>query len=108
MGITVRRLLENEINLANDFFNAVYKTDRSLAGFRWEFLEGPHGPALYVIAVDDAISTHTKVVGIQCAIPLKMHDVEGRTFLSAKSEDTLVDPQYRGQKIFERMYAFLF
>jgi len=28
--------------------------------------------------------------------------------LTAKSEDTLVDPSYRGQKVFERMYELLF
>ncbi|MEX2234773.1 MAG: GNAT family N-acetyltransferase [Cyclobacteriaceae bacterium] len=108
MAVIVRRLLESEIGLANDFFNAVYKVSRSIDNFRWEFLHGPVGPAVYVVAIDDSIKTHTKVVGIQAAIPLQFQNSNGEVVSTAKSEDTLVDPSYRGQKIFERMYELLF
>lgn len=107
MAIIVRRLLQNEIAKANDFFNSVYKTNRSLEDFRWEFLEGPDGPAVYVAAIDDSVPDG-RVVGIQAAIPLSLVNVQGHSILSAKSEDTLVDPSYRGQRIFERMYELLF
>ena len=56
------------------------------------------------MAIDNSGSENNKIVGIQCAIPLEFTDVKGNVQLSAKSEDTLVDPAYRGQKIFERMY----
>lgn len=108
MAIVIRRLLDSEIALANGFFNSIYKTNRLLDHFRWEFLEGPNGPAVYVIAIDDSIGSHKKIVGIQCAIPLNLWTVRGDTILTAKSEDTLVDPEYRGKKIFERMYELLF
>ena len=108
MAIVLRLLQENEIQLANDFFNHIYKTTRSIENFRWEFVNGPYGKAIYVVAIDDTIITQTKIVGIQCAIPLEFISTEGKTVRTAKSEDTLVDPSYRGQKIFERMYEMLF
>src|SRR5690606_2486804 len=84
------------------------KTNRSIADFNWEFMEGPWGPAIYVIAVDESETRYTKVVGIQCAIPIELKSSGGKVLRTAKSEDTLVDPAYRGQKIFERMYDLLF
>lgn len=108
MDIQIRLLQENEIELANNFFNSIYNTHRSIENFRWEFLEGPSGRAIYVIAIDASSSHVQKVVGIQCAIPIELTNVKGEIVLTAKSEDTLVDPGYRGQKIFERMYDLLF
>ena len=109
MAIIIRRLQDSEIGLANDFFNSIYKSNRSLEHFRWEFLQGPFGPAVYVVAIDDAITPEIRVVGIQCAIPIALQKVnEKNIVLTAKSEDTLVHPEYRGQKIFERMYDLLF
>jgi GNAT superfamily N-acetyltransferase len=108
MGIVIRKLQENELELANNFFNSMYNGSRSIENFKWEFLEGPNGKAIYVIAIDDGAFEYTKVVGIQCAIPIELVGGNGEVLLSAKSEDTLVDPNYRGRKIFERMYEFLF
>lgn len=109
MSIQIRLVKNNsELILANDFFNAIYKTNRSIKDFEWEFVNGPFGKAIYVIAIDDEVTDRIKVVGIQCAIPIELMDPLGNKELSAKSEDTLVDPAYRGQKIFERMYDLLF
>jgi GNAT superfamily N-acetyltransferase len=108
MAITIRLLRDDEIQLANNFFNAIYQTNRPLVNFRWEFLEGPFGKAIYVVAIDDSVTDTVKVVGIQCAIPVELINGLGERVLTAKSEDTLVDPAYRGQKIFERMYDLLF
>lgn len=108
MAIHVRLLHENEMELANNFFNSIYKTNRSIKNFRWEFFEGPSGKAIYVIAVDKDSSGNQRIVGIQCAIPIELVDTTGHRILTGKSEDTLVDPAYRGQKIFERMYDLLF
>lgn len=108
MAIVIRLLKKNETELANDFFNAVYKINRPIKNFNWEFVECPWGSAVYVIAVDESITAYTKVVGIQCGIPIELISAKGDILLTAKSEDTLVDPAYRGQKIFERMYDLLF
>jgi GNAT superfamily N-acetyltransferase len=108
MAIEIRLLKDDESALANNFFNEIYRSHRSMEDFRWEFIDGPKGKAIYVIAVDTDETSFVKVVGIQCAIPLELASVDGKTILTAKSEDTLVHPGYRGQKIFERMYERLF
>jgi GNAT superfamily N-acetyltransferase len=108
MAVEVRLLEDNQAELANNFFNQVYKTNRSIENFRWEFFDGPKGKAVYVIAIDTAETNFQKIVGIQCAIPIEFTNADGIHILTAKSEDTLVHPEYRGQKLFERMYALLF
>lgn len=108
MAIIIRLLSDSEKDLANNFFNGIYKTNRLLKDFEWEFFNAPAGKAIYVIAVDESITSHTKIVGIQCAIPIELISSGGTKVLTAKSEDTLVDPAFRGQKIFERMYELLF
>jgi len=47
------------------------------------------------------------VLGTQALIPIKMIDTDG-VFLTAKSEETLLDPTMRGEGALERMYALLF
>jgi hypothetical protein len=107
MSVEIRLLRDSELVLANNFYNEIYKTDRPFDNFLWEFVNGPAGRAIYVGAIDAAESA-TKVVGIQCAIPLRLMTTDGQMILTAKSEDTLVHPNYRGQKLFERMYDLLF
>ncbi len=108
MAIEIRLLENNQYELANNFFNNVYKTNRTIENFRWEFVDGPEGKAIYVIAVDTSETSFVKIAGIQCAIPIELMNADGSYILTAKSEDTLVHPDYRGQKLFEKMYALLF
>jgi GNAT superfamily N-acetyltransferase len=70
--------------------------------FEWEFHEGPAGPSVYIIALDGE-----KIVGTNCVILITMIHVDGREILSGKSEDTLVDPEYRGKRIFAKIYKKL-
>lgn len=108
MAIEIRLLQDSEIELANNFFNEIYQSNRTLENFQWEFMNGPKGKAIYVVAIDSDENKFVKIVGIQCAIPLEFMNPVGEYILTAKSEDTLVHPGYRGQKIFEKMYALLF
>lgn len=103
--IEIRLLRTDDIQQINDLYFKSYKVKRSNEKFSWEFLNCPAGPAIYVVAVDTKMN---KVVGTQCAIPLFVSDSSRARILTAKSEDTLVDADYRGKNIFERMYALLF
>lgn len=103
--IEIRLLKEDELEKVNNLYNHLYGNKRPLKNFEWEFLNGPAGKAIYVVAVDKA---NENIVGTQCAIPLFWRSPEGEKILTAKSEDTLVDPKYRGMKIFEKMYDLLF
>jgi hypothetical protein len=108
MAVIVRLLAKDELPLANNFFNHIYNTNRSIEAFNWEFVTGPFGQAIYLAAIDTDFKNEIKIVGIQCAIPLMMITSSGEKILTAKSEDTLVDTNYRGQDIFNKMYDLLF
>jgi N-acetylglutamate synthase-like GNAT family acetyltransferase len=101
--ITYRLANTNDIDPINALYNRVYKRNRTKEEFNWEFNSAPAGKAIYVIALDKE-----KVVGTQCAIPYYFVNGKEEKILTAKSEDTLVDPAYRGKSIFEKMYALLF
>ncbi len=87
----------------NRFYNEGHQKRRTPAQWEWEFV-GRHFPEFslqYVIAEDQG-----KIVGSQAMIPVRMIDGSG-VHWTAKSEETLVNPAYRGQKVFERMYEVL-
>ena len=87
----------------NAFHNRIDKPNRSIEQFYWEFRDCPFGPAIYVVAEDGE-----KIVGTNCVIPIDLIDSKGNIIKSGKSEDTLVDPVYRGQNIFNNIYDSLF
>jgi len=99
----IRLIQAKEARACNDFHNRIYGTSRTVQQWRWEFL-----PKIYIAdtlpfaVVDD----NGKIVGTQAFIPIRMIDAEG-VFWTVKSEETLVDPEYRGKKLFEKMYALL-
>lgn len=103
--IVIRLLQERDIRQINDLYQKAYEVNRPAGKFKWEFQQGPAGPAIYVVAVDPEAN---RVIGTQCAIPLYVTNGSGDKILTAKSEDTLVDPDYRGRSVFEKMYALLF
>lgn len=104
-NLKIRLLQESDIDQVNAFHNRFYNDDRTISKFKWEFSEAPAGKAIYVVAQD---IDNNSIVGTQSAIPILLRGDKGKIILSAKSEDTLVDPDYRGMQIFEKMYAFLF
>lgn len=103
-NIQISFLNETDIDEINDFYFSIYNKPRSKGQFLWEFFKAPAGEAIYVVAKD---SDSLKIVGTQCAIPIELIDQNGTVFLTAKSEDTLVHPEYRGLNIFENMYNLL-
>ena len=104
-NIEISLLQDLDIDEVIRFYNSIYKSTRTREKFDWEFKDAAAGKAIYVIAKD----TNTKkIVGTQCAIPIELITTGGKTILTAKSEDTLVDPAYRGLNIFENMYKLLF
>jgi len=104
-NIEITLLKSSEIDELLVFYNFLYKDNRTKEKFHWEFNNAPAGKAIYIIAKDTKTN---KIVGSQCAIPIELITDNGTTILTAKSEDTLVDPEYRGLQIFENMYQLLF
>lgn len=104
-NIEISLMKESEIEAVISFYNDLYKDNRTKEKFVWEFFHTPAGQAIYVIAKD---SETQQIIGTQCAIPIELITHTGNTILTAKSEDTLVDPNYRGLNIFDNMYQLLF
>ncbi len=96
---------EEDYKSINDFYNRLHNSDRSIEQFRWEFHNGPVMTGIYIIAKDTEKDT---VIGSQAVIPINLVTANGEIILSGKSEDTLVDPNYRGKRIFNNMYEMLF
>jgi GNAT superfamily N-acetyltransferase len=99
----IRFINPDEAAACNDFHNRIFGETRSLQQWRWGFL--PHGfsaDTIPFVAVDD----NGKIVGTQAFIPIRMID-NGGVFWTVKSEETLVDPEYRGRQLFEKMYGLL-
>ena len=99
--IEYRRANDDDWVSINEFHRRIGGKDRSFS--EWEFIKGPQGHSVYVIAV-----LGSRVVGANAVIPIETVGVDGEIFLTGKSEDTLVDPEFRGQNIFKRLYEVLF
>ncbi len=100
----IRLITEGEEEQCNEFHNRVYKKSRTMAQWKWDFALNNYdrSPIPYAVVEDKG-----RIVGTQAFIPIRMIDKDG-VYWTAKSEETLVDPDYRGKQLFEKMYALLF
>jgi GNAT superfamily N-acetyltransferase len=100
----IRLIAEGEGQLCNDFQNRLHRTGRTLPQWQWTFAENNyhHSPIPYAIAKDG-----DRIVGTQALIPIRMADNDG-IYWTAKSEESLIDPDYRGTGVFESLYELLF
>jgi hypothetical protein len=119
MPLEIRLVKESEYKAVNDFFNSArsidhhgQKVERPFENFLWEFINGPSGKAIYAIAIDVESGKEPKIVGIQCAIPLKMIASNGENILTSKGEDTFIDIRaqikYRKVDILKELYSLIF
>ncbi len=104
-NIEISLLKDSDIDEVISFFNIVANGARNSKKFAWEFQNAPAGKAIYVVAKD---ITTQKIIGTQCAIPIELITDDGKVILTGKSEDSILHPDYRGMKIFDKMYQYLF
>lgn len=85
------------------FYNLTYGRHRTPQQWRWGFVTPVGGGQLpYVTAFEEE-----ELVGTQAYIPVSMVDEQG-TFVTAKSEETLVSPSMRGKNLLNAMYEPIF
>lgn len=101
--VTYRIADEVDYVRINEFYNRIYNRTRTMEEFRWNFHDCPFGKSIYAIAEDDG-----NIIGTNAVIPIELITSDGSIILSGKSEDTLVDPGYRGQGVFPKIYDLLF
>ena len=100
----VRYIAPGEEEICNNFHNKWFKRNRSIAQWKWEFIPRifTRPPTPFAVAVDNG-----NIIGTQAFIPIRMIDKDGIHW-TAKSEETLVDPAYRGKGLSPKMYSLLF
>ena len=81
-------------------FNEVFKQNRTVDYWHWQFLESPYGKA--AMAVGDA---EGKVIG-QCTLLPSKIQVGGREILGGQSIDAMVHSDYRRRGYYEKL-AFM-
>lgn len=74
------------------------KTESKLH-WEWEFKDNPSGPAEILLAVDG-----DRIVGHYAVIPQRFK-IRDRRIMATLSLDTMVHPDYQGQRIFTRLAA---
>jgi GNAT superfamily N-acetyltransferase len=104
MSIQIRLATKADAIACNDLHNKAYGNSRTLEQWSWTFGNGLFSDLElpFVVAEDEGI-----IVGTQALIPIQMIDEDG-VYWSAKSEETLVASDYRGQGLFEKMYDKVF
>ena len=100
----IRLIAEGEEELCNSFHNRIYKKNRTMQQWKWDFVLNNYEkrPIPFAVAEDDR-----KIIGTQAFIPIRMIDKDG-IYWTAKSEETLIDSDYRGKQLLKKMYSFLF
>ncbi len=103
-ALTVRFAAADEAAACNDLHNRLYQEERTIEQWRWEFVSTIfQHPQIPFSVVDDGGT----IVGTQAFIPIRMINRDG-VFWTAKSEETLLDPAYRGKRLLGQMYDCLF
>jgi hypothetical protein len=99
MDVTVRELRESDVDAVNALHNDAFGKSRTAAQFRWEFMDGPYGPAVFVVGDHDG-----EIVGTHALIPVRLSR-RGEILSAAKDEETLVAARLRGQGVAARLFA---
>ncbi|MBN2239274.1 MAG: GNAT family N-acetyltransferase [Dehalococcoidales bacterium] len=99
-SIEFRKLEEDEVEKAVSFYNRYDATGKTVEQWLWEYKGWYPDLYEYVLAEDNGT-----IVGVQGMIPINL-TVAGECRITAKSEDSLVDPGYRGKSVFSDLYSY--
>jgi GNAT superfamily N-acetyltransferase len=100
--IIIRDYLEGDEGQINDLHNKEYNTNRNIEQWKWEFQNGPCGKSIFVVA-----EYKGKIIGTQALLPIILSQ-QGNDILSGKSEETLVDRDFRGKGILKKLLSRCF
>lgn len=102
--LTVRYVRLDEAAACNKLHNVQYNLDRNLKQWHWEFVSCifSHTQIPFSVVADGGT-----IVGTQAFIPIQMINKDG-VYWTAKSEETLLESDYRGRGLLKKMYFQLF
>ena len=94
--LTPREYLPGDEHVIGELFRAVFGRDRSIAEWRWRFVDGPaENVQIHVFEADDKVVGHTASVGFPTF-------VDGERVLCRQSGDGMVLPEYQKHGGFSR------
>jgi hypothetical protein len=96
---TIRDYHTGDEKEINDLFNLVFKQNRSLNGWYWEFKDNPAGRSKLIALAE----VEGKIVGQHSNVPVYFR-FKNETIRAAQSVDHLVHPGFRGGKIIRDTY----
>lgn len=100
-NIKSRMFVEEDKEELNDLYNRSFGRSRTIEQFEWEWLNTPEGWGSIWILED---SDTGKIVGHHGLMPFKFSYM-GRTILVGKTENNVIDSQYRGKGIYSTFAA---
>jgi hypothetical protein len=78
----------------NDLYNEVFKRNRTIEQWKWEYIETPAGPGKILLVEEDG-----KLIAHEAMVPMRFHVLD-RDVLSGKIEDAYISRAFRGKKLF--------
>lgn len=97
----IRPIKKEEMLESLKLHQRLYKQKRTVKEWEWEHIKNSNEGSVFGVIVND-----NKIVGIQTMIPILLKCKECNIVKSGKSESSLLDPQYRGKGLFEKLYEY--
>jgi len=93
---TLRTTEESDTSSLNSLYELLTGIKRSHEQYSWEWQDGPYGPAPSWVIVD---SSNEKIAAHHGVIPVPML-WNNKKILAARTENTMVNPMYRGRFLY--------
>lgn len=100
MVIKKKEIEDSDIDEAVSFHNVNWDDKRTPKQWIWEY-KG-NCPDLFVFTI---LRDNNSIIGTQGMIPIYLN-INGKTHLSGRSENSLLDRKYRGRGLFTELYGF--
>lgn len=101
--VLVRETLPTDLAAVNALYKRLTGIERNEQQYRWEWLDGPQGPAPSWVLVDAADG---RVIGHHGVVPVPLWN--GRQAIqAARTENTMLEPEARGRFAYHRVEAGL-
>lgn len=99
----IRDTRMGDMEALNALYRRITGIDRSAAQFHWEWINGPYGPAPSWVIVETLTD---RIVGHHGVIPVPLW-VGGRPVQAARTENTMINPDFRGKFMYHAYEAKL-
>jgi len=96
--VKIREVAEPDIEKAFALHNDTFHVSRTSKDWFWEYKANYPDSSVFLIAESGG-----RIVGTQGMIPIPLN-IRGKKGLTGKSENALVDRDYRGRTLFQEMY----